>query len=153
MVTIDEREDDLEWQADRLMHGAELADGTRIYSEVQLARKSRAHEQSIEDVYAEARQIPALPETVKRQILDAVWPDILKAVPVNEQLVLKAIRDGDTQAEIAELMDKSERWVRDQKLAAFKHLRQSADPYWWPWLLAVLEEVFTRSYLRRVGRL
>lgn len=139
--------------ADKLLDAAGRDATFPAYTQLQLARKTRGHEVSMEQVYAEARQIPTAPDSMKRLVFDVVWPDLLKVLSWEQGFVLDGMRQGFTQSELAGQLGVCDRTIREWKTAAFKRVRQSADPYWWPWLIAVLKETFTESYLRRAGRI
>jgi DNA-binding NarL/FixJ family response regulator len=146
--------DDLEEEGTRLIRAAGGFGRVQgIYTDRQLARSQRLHEVSIEDVYAQGREVPSLSAESKRAILDTIWPDLCDALPWREIYVLENMREGVGQAEMADGACVTERTIRCWKVAALKHLRASANPYWPPWMIEVLIEVFSESYLRRVGRL
>ena len=147
-------DDDLEREGSALIRAAGgFGKGQGVYSDRQMRRLTEAHEAPIEDVYASGRDLQSVDDKVKRAILDAVWPDLCSALPWREIYVLEKTREGWTQTEMADGASVDPRTIRAWKVQAFKHLRQSADPYWSRWLIEVLIDVFTKPYLIRVGRL
>ena len=146
--------DDLEREATELLRthgGFGYAQG--IYTDRQLDRMRRKHEVSLEDVYCEARGMSASPDYMRRSVFEAVWPDLHRVLSDVDAQMLEWMREGKTEAEMAEVAGVSERAIRYRKAAVLRRVLKSADPYWPPWVIAVLLEVFCGYVLSYAGRI
>ncbi len=143
-VWMDDIEAEFEEQANKLMPPNERGERFPAYTEGQIRRKAR-REVSIEQVYAEARQMPSASDEMARRILDMIWTDLLCVLTYHQAVVLQGLRNQLTETAMAESLGVSERSIRRYKIEVLRKVRQSADPYWWPWMREVMA-VFTTDY-------
>lgn len=145
---------DLEEQADALLreHGG-FNKKTGVYTERMLRRKIRTREMSIEDACLQGLPVQASGSEAKRIIFDSAWPEIAKHLPWRESFVIECIRKGMTQDEMADAACVCTRTIRAWRTSAIRKLRASAHPYWPPWVIEVLIEVFSAGQLHRSGRI
>lgn len=145
---------DLEREATELIRangGFGSAQG--IYTDRQLDRMRRKHEVSLEDVYCEARGMSASTAHMRHIVFDGVWPDLQRVLSDVDVQILEWMREGKTEAEMSEAAGVSDRAIRYRKAAVLRRLVASADPYWPPWIIAVLLEVFCHYTLSCSGRI